>query len=109
MISLKRDPKKEDGEGGETSCSPCWERDLYPLSIWVMDEEFKKLGLKGKALSDEFEMTIKVRVTALDSHETVDDGKAESRSSATLTILAADVPGAETKAPAADRIFGSSS
>lgn len=105
MVSLKREPK-DDEEGGESgTCSPCWDHETYPVSLHVSNEEFDKLKLGGKKIGDEYELTLKVRITSMSSNQYQEDGKTETRSSATLTALEADVE--EDRAPVSERLFGS--
>ena len=105
MISLKREPKEEGGEGGETGCSPCWDQDVYPVRMHISNDEFDKLKLAGKKIGDEYELTLKVRITSMSSDQYQEDGETETRSSATLTALEADVP--DDRAPVSERLFGS--
>lgn len=95
LVSLKRTSNSDD-----LAIDP--PEDFFPHSMFLDNEDIKKLGVGSAKLGDEFPLAGLVRVTSISSDEREGgDGKQDS---VTLSIVegAVDAGGASK----ADRIFG---
>ena len=94
MVDLKR-TKEEIKE----KTDPCgYDPEIYPVSMYLSDDEVEKLGLEKAEVGKEMLMAATVKVTSISRNEHAKDKK---RHSATLTVMEAELkekPASRTKA-----------
>ena len=91
-LERKRDETVEVVEGDES---------FFPHSMFLDDEDIKKLGVADLELGDERELRAMVRVTSISSNESEDSGKSNDL---TLSLIEGEI--AQPARSQADRIFG---
>ncbi len=98
MVSLKRTPAELKEQTDPVEYNP----DVYPVSLYLSDEEVEKLKLEEAKVGDEMEMVAKVRVSSFTQRSTKED---KSHYNATLEFMEAEVkkPSGKSKA---EKLFG---
>lgn len=83
MIDLKRDDK-EDAADGKDCCLGSYERDAYPVQVYLDDDTLEKLGISSLEVGKEMIIQAKVKVGSFSSRET----KEGTEKNASLTVMA---------------------
>ena len=102
MVDLKRQPTAEE----KTEAKHHGDKEpeaQFPLSLFVSEEEVKKLGLDAAEVGEEHDLVVRVRVTSV----SIDEGEGgDKRVSVTLTLLAGEIRSGHSHEERAKTLFG---
>ena len=102
MVDLKRQPSDEDKAEARHHGDKEPEA-TFPLSLFLSEEEVKKLGLDAAEVGKKHDLLARVKVTSTSISE--DEG-GDRRVSVTLTLLAGEVLSEHSGEERAKKLFG---
>jgi predicted transcriptional regulator len=100
MASLRRTKVETDESSAEVSP---YDPPLYPVSMYISDDEVEKLGLENSKVGAEMLMTATVKVTSFSVDERMKDKKSYS---ITLTVMEAELKEKPASKTQAETLFG---
>ncbi len=100
MANLRRTKTELDVNSAEV---PSYDPSVYPVSMYISDDEVEKLGLENSKVGAEMLMTATVKVTSFSVDERMKDKKSYS---ITLTVMEAELKEKSTSETQAKTLFG---